>query len=119
MSAKDERDKALRRVKRRSGPWWDIARSWVDNHLYNWTGTAEDMRLLMTPYVGKPHHHNVWGSLSRELARDGILIHTNARTNMKTDKSHARDTPIYKSRTRTLPPQIGTFFSRPQGAYRK
>ena len=63
------------------------------------TFTGEDLRLRLEPVIGPPKHHNAWGAVVNTARRRGLIEPTGYWTNMRTPRSHARMTPIYK-RTR-------------------
>jgi hypothetical protein len=50
--------------------------------------------------IGHPSHHNVWGAVMRRVVQNKSfnLIDTGKRQAMTTEKSHARQTPIYIKR---------------------
>jgi hypothetical protein len=99
FSAKSERDKALDSVSAHAGEWMDIARDAMEALPSGSTGTFEEFRLtLVHGGLDKPHHHNAWGSLARICIARGILIFTGVHRNMKTPKSHARKSPVYRLR---------------------
>jgi hypothetical protein len=88
-----ERDEALRRVG--SGSWSDFALEEL-RALQGLMGTAEDFRLMISPIVGKPHHHNAWGALIKKAVSAGVLVPTGQHRQMRTKRSHARQTPVYR-----------------------
>lgn len=97
FGAKNARDEALERVALNAGPWRGRAISAVKMMPDGWTGTAEDLRLhLIHSGLDEPHHHNVWGELIKACIRDRVLLPTGERRNMRTIKSHARTTPVYR-----------------------
>lgn len=55
---------------------------------------SEDMRVQMA--VRAPRHHNAWGAFTMKLIRNGNIVATGERRNMKTERSHARNTPVYR-----------------------
>lgn len=94
--AKSERDEALKRVADNSGDWITDARLAVTKDVpMGWTGTAEDLRLLLTEGgLRAPHHHNAWGALINGCV-PRLLRRTGQWRSMRTRKSHARQTPVY------------------------
>jgi len=95
-SAVTERDQALHRVATNSGSWMldaliAICRISTDSEV-----TGEDIRLNILERVGMPHHHNAWGALIKSALKQGVLIPTGEYRAMKTRKSHARKTPVYR-----------------------
>ena len=97
FSAESVRDEALDRVALNSGVWMSQALNVIAS-LKGWTGTAEDMRLLISERGHRPHHHNAWGSLTRTAIKRGLLTPTGQYAHMRERQSHARMTPIYISR---------------------
>ena len=95
-SARAERDAALDRVARHSGSWFDVAAATVAALPRDWTGTGEDLRLLLAPHIGAPHSRNAWGALVAHALRAGDLVRTGIRRPMRTAKSHARQTDVYR-----------------------
>ncbi len=65
--------------------------------LKGWSGTGEDLRLLITQVVGTPFHHNAWGGAIAGLVKKGILHKTGEYRKMVTKASHARATPVYST----------------------
>jgi len=55
--------------------------------------TGEDIRLKCEL---QPHHHNAWGAIISLHVRKGILQPTGMYTKMRSRKSHARTTQIYR-----------------------
>jgi hypothetical protein len=96
FEARKARDEGIMRVRKHSGPWFDDALAAV-GMLRGFVGTAEDMRLQIVPKVGHPHHHNTWGALTRAAVKQCLLLDTGRFGQMRTKKSHARKTPIYRS----------------------
>lgn len=95
------RDAALKRVKDNAGQW--MAAAWgaalaVAKEQDGRVVTGEDFRLAIRNRIPRPHHHNVWGAFIRDLAKAEILIDTKETANMRTKKSHARRTPVYRVR---------------------
>lgn len=99
FEARAARDEALDRVTSNAGSDWMAAGLLEISRLSNWEGTAEDLRLLFLDRgFHQPHHHNAWGGLIRTAIGRGLLLRTGRFTNMRTRKSHARMTAVYKSR---------------------
>jgi len=94
------RDQALDQVRQNSGEWFGRALVIIAG-LRGWSGTAEDIRMIVTPMIGRPHHHNVWGSLTSQAVKRELIFDTGASAPMKLKKSKARRTPVYVSRGRT------------------
>jgi len=96
FTAKEAKTNALQRVADNSWPWIDRAknRMLVLSSRREWTG--EDIRLAIEEQIGKPHHHNAWGALISSAIRDKLIIPTGKYVAMRTVKSHARKTPVYR-----------------------
>lgn len=60
----------------------------------NWTGTGEDIRKLCHSEGIEPHHPNSWGGVINGLIRKGYLQKTGRYKQMKSVKSHARETAV-------------------------
>jgi hypothetical protein len=85
-AARAARDEALKTVESNAGEWIDRALS----ALCMFGGmevTGEDIRLILVPVVGKPHHHNAWGAMIRTAVTRGILRQTGEWRNMKTHRA--------------------------------
>jgi len=97
--AKEQKNLAIKQVAENAGAWMDQALSAMRflSKRRQWTG--EDIRLTLEMTVGSPHHHNAWGSLILRAIRDKLIIPTGRYVPMKTGKSHARKTPVYRRST--------------------
>ncbi len=93
------RNEALDRVAENSNQdgWWDEACTEVQK-LRAWTGTGEDLRLLLSRMIGSPHDDHAWGALVANAKRNGWLIETGERRKMHTKKSHSRKTDVLRSK---------------------
>ena len=59
--------------------------------------TGEDVRLkLIDAGLEPPYHHNAWGAFTMKLVRGDFIEPTGDFRSMKTRKSHARITRIYR-----------------------
>jgi len=96
LNAHDARDIALGVVAENSGPWFPRACEAVSK-LVGWEGTGEDLRLLIAPIVGEPHKPNAWGALINTAIKREYLFRTGERRHMRTMRSHARMTDVYRS----------------------
>lgn len=99
-SAFAARDAALALVLENERAAWRNAA--IDEILrvdFLWRGTGEDLRLMLYPQLGEPHHPNVWGAIINSCFRNHILVKTVFRANMHTKISHGRDTPILRRTT--------------------
>jgi hypothetical protein len=95
-AAKKARDAALARVRQNGGDWREKALC----ALYlipGFEGTAEDIRLkLQIKRLEPPHHHNAWGEMIKAALAQKMIIPTGQRRKMRTRKSHARETAVYR-----------------------
>jgi hypothetical protein len=94
--AREARDEALARVKSNGGNWRDIAISAL-SLISGFEGTAEDIRIrLQLKGLRPPHHHNAWGEMIKAALHQNMIVATGERRQMRTRKSHARVTPVYR-----------------------
>jgi hypothetical protein len=94
--AQSARDEAIDRVSVNAGPWLPIAIGYIAR-ITEWEGTAEDLRLkLIDSGCPFPHHHNAWGALIMAAVKRGMLQATGRMAKMKTPKSHARKSSVYR-----------------------
>ncbi len=103
FTAADARDEGIDIVSNNALSWFDQAASYI-SQMNAWTGTGEDMRMLITQVIGEPHHHNAWGAMIMAAVRKGDLIKTGEMRKMVGDKSHARMTPVYVTKQRGVDP---------------
>lgn len=96
FEAKTARDEALARVAENAGPWRGRAIITISNLESGWTGIGEDLRLRVYRRIGPPHHHNAWGEVIKTCIQDKLLIPTGELRHMRTKKSHARKSPVYR-----------------------
>ena len=94
-AARAARDEALERVLDPNDDWKTRCFK-LAPHYPEQVFTGEALRLWLTEHAGSPHHHNAWGGLVNGLKRAGIIIDLNRLGQMKTKKSHARRTPLYR-----------------------
>jgi hypothetical protein len=94
--AREARDEALARVRNSGGNWRDIALSAL-SLISGFEGTAEDIRIrLQLKGLRPPHHHNAWGEMIKAALHQKMIVPTGERRQMRTRKSHARVTPVYR-----------------------
>src|SRR5271167_4699297 len=96
--ARYERDKGIGRVTGKNGPWMWRGLKWMVTGLpKGWTGTGEDLRLVLLPIIGEPTHHNAWGALvmHAQIQEPPLIKPTGRFFQMKLKKSHARITREY------------------------
>ena len=96
-AAKEARDFNLSRVTANAGS--DFRKDAIACILRVWNGreaTSEDFRLTCEEQGIVPHHHNAWGGLTMGLKKMGALIETGELRAMKSSRSHARRTMVYR-----------------------
>lgn len=95
-AAKKARDKALAQVlANEKREWKEAAYVFVAKLPYGRKMTGEQIRLIAYKELGKPHHHNVWGSIINECIKRGFLEpFPEEQVHMKTKKSHGRKTQL-------------------------
>lgn len=93
--AREARDKAMERVETNAKPWLHQALEIMPLCPFE-EATGEDLRLWVCGQIGRPHHHNAAGALVRQALRKGIIEKTGRWDQMKSRKSHARMTPVYR-----------------------
>jgi hypothetical protein len=102
-AAKQARDEGIAQVDAKSAEWQ--ARAFAAIRLLfqqtTWIGTGEDLRFQIYPIVGEPRrlkiHHNVWGSVIKQLVARKMIVPTGQERHMRARKSHARITKVYRS----------------------
>lgn len=95
--AQAARDTALTQVTDNAGSWMDMALDQLPRLRRQMTEfTGEQLRLEITDAIGAPHHHNAWGALVMIAVNRKIIYNTGSYVAMKTTKSHARRTPVYR-----------------------
>lgn len=96
IQSRAARDAGLQQVTDNAVGWFDEALACIET-LHGWRGTGEDLRLLVTASVGKPHSPNVWGALVMRAERRKLIAKTGQRVPMRSLNSHARQTDVYRS----------------------
>lgn len=103
MQARSERDKAIQKVSLNNNSFMDRAiqqlRYWVDignarQMIDEFTG--EDMRIWLQAVDIVPAHPNAWGALISTAVKRKIIVGTEKYVSMKSIKSHARKTQLYR-----------------------
>jgi len=89
------RESALKRVEVSAGDWFKFALASIPSVELPEEFTGEQLRHIITESIGRPHHHNVWGALTMQAVRRGLLFKTGRRTKMQDRRSHARMTDVY------------------------
>jgi hypothetical protein len=96
-TAKELRDEGIRSVLEDEEQWKDTVHRIIFGLPEGWEGTGEDIRLICERAgIGAPHHHNCWGGAIMAAKRSGVLVATGRWVNMKTPKSHARASQVYR-----------------------
>lgn len=96
LNAPEQRDAGIAQVIAHNEEWSVRAKKYVAS-LKGWTGTGEDLRMLVTQVVGEPKHHNAWGGLVMGCVKARYIFGTGKYRKMLGGKSHARKTQIYST----------------------
>jgi hypothetical protein len=97
FDAVSSRDEAIKTVLENAGhDWKDKALHIIAAMPKGMLATGEDLRLSIADKIGNPHHHNAYGALIMNAVRKGYLMQTGKYVRMRTPKSHARATPLYR-----------------------
>jgi hypothetical protein len=96
FDARSARDDALKTVSDNAGMSWNEKALLEIRKHDGLTCIAEELRLLVYPEIGDPHHHNAWGAVIMTAVKRGLLVPLDVKPrSMKTLKSHARKSPVY------------------------
>lgn len=96
---KQKRDEALSLVEQHSRQWMANAMAALENLLSehpDWEFCGEDIRFLITPIVGDPHHHNAWGAFIKRAISSKVIVDTGKIKHMRAFRSNGRRTAIYR-----------------------
>ena len=98
FSAAASKREAMDRVYDHAGNW--KARAFAQGMLIisRYAGakmTGEQLRFLIAPHAGEPHHHNAWGPLIEKFIVYGLLTKTPHWVPMSGPRSNARSTRLY------------------------
>lgn len=96
FEAADARDRALKLVSEHAGDFMQRGEAAIRALPAGWRGTGEELRLYVEALGIEPHHHNAWGALIRVCVTAKWIRWTGEHEHMKTAKSHARLTPVYR-----------------------
>lgn len=97
FGAKAARDAGFASVAKNAGGWRPAAIAAIAALPQGYEGTGEDIRLdLLKAGLAEPHHHNAWGEVTKEAIKRGLIHRTGELRNMRTKRSHARATPVYR-----------------------
>lgn len=94
FGAKQARDAGLAQVSR--GPFLAAAITAIGKLPSNLLVTGEDIRVRLIQAGIVPHHHNAWGAVVKRAVEHGYLVPTGQYRHMRTERSHARKTPLYR-----------------------
>jgi len=93
---KAARDAALAQVADNAGDWMaravDAARAILPTAPF----ISEELRPGVVARVGRPHHSNAWGALTKILLDRGHIVPTGTWRAMRAPGSHARQSPEYR-----------------------
>lgn len=97
--AKEARDRALKRVESNNTGWLAEALRFCETSpalrsMREFTG--EDLRVAIAPHIGHPRSPHAWGLVTRYLMERQVIVPTGSYKHMRTEKSHARLTRVYK-----------------------
>lgn len=91
------RDEALAKVAANGNNWRYLALAGIANLPAGYEGTGEDIRIkMLNDGLPPPHHHNAWGEVIKAAVSRAWIVPTGKYRNMRTRKSHARETPVYR-----------------------
>ena len=97
--AKAARDKGLARTKTNNEGWLETALRYCETSpqlraMKEFSG--EDLRVAISPHVGQPRSPHGWGLVARYLMERQVIVPTGGLKHMRTEKSHARLTRVYR-----------------------
>jgi hypothetical protein len=96
-NAVNARDVAIETVLENAGEdWRGAALQLIVTKFRHREATGEDLRLACEADGIVPHHPNAWGAFVMNLCRQGFLEKTGRYQQMKSKKSHARETKVYR-----------------------
>ncbi len=96
-TALELKDAGIARVTENNATWMETALGLLCGMDHDHEATGEDIRLWLSARMDdEPAHHNAYGALICHAVRRGILTPTGAWVKMRTAKSHARRTPVYR-----------------------
>ena len=98
-ASKAARDQGLEQVSMNATEFMAKALAEIAALPPGWHGTGEDARRMIEGRGIEPHHHNAWGALIRTAVAKRILIGTGHYISMRSVKSHARRTQVYRRPT--------------------
>lgn len=93
--ARESRDEAIERVTEKAGLPFKLQVLKVMLSMPDTEIIFEDIRIACLSRGVCPHHSEAWGGLSMGFVKNGVLVKTGERGQMKLEKSHAHGTDIY------------------------
>lgn len=96
--ARQARDAALQTIEANAEEWINLAMIEVENMRLSGifhSFISEDIRLWLSPRIGRPHTPKVWGALTMKLIRAKKIFATGQWVHMNEKRSHGRQTPQY------------------------
>lgn len=97
FDALTERDLGMSRAADGAGSWYDAALDVFPSLPLPPTFLPETYRELIVQRIGEPpNSRNIFGVLTRELMRRGLIVRTGVRRKMIGAKSHARTTDEFR-----------------------
>jgi len=94
--AREARDAGIAQVLDHNEAWRIAALAEMEKLFRGWVGTAEDIRINITPKVGVPKHPNAWGGLMNAALKRGWFTPTGKWISPTDVKSHSRPTREYR-----------------------
>lgn len=89
------RDQGISLVQRKA--WMEDGLARI-RQLGPWEGISEDWRVkFLGEGMAPPHHKNAWGALAKVAQAHGLIEWTGRIRNMKTEKSHARGSYVWRT----------------------
>lgn len=99
--AQDARDKAIEKVSLNNDSFMERALKMISHlraqmHLMDREFTGEDIREHLISWKIEPAHSNAYGALIMTAVKRGLIVGTGKYVSMKSAKSHARKTQLYR-----------------------
>jgi hypothetical protein len=103
-AAQKARDEGIKEVSENNQTWMALALLQIEQFARTHDGwantehgvTGEGIRVMLVPRVGHPNSQNCYGALIRTAIKRGLLVETGTLRAMKTEKSNARRTMVYR-----------------------
>jgi hypothetical protein len=99
--AMERKKAAIDTVAANSSEWMALALIELERMINSFPESfaGEFIRVKLTPWIGKPHSPNAWGALTRTALNRKLIEPTGQWTPMLAEKSHGRQTPLYRKRS--------------------